>query len=309
MKQYNYLLFLVAVFTITTLSTAVKAHGDWIKPVSVHAACHSTHSGKLIDGNTDTTWHHWTKEVHWITLDMGSSYPIDTIRLYHKQWAFSNAIAAIYISDNPSDWGDSLGALPKHCNEATGWKENSITPKTGRYIKLVSEQVGSPYWREIEVSISAPSATLTAKPDTLVKGQSATLTWTTTHTQSVIIDQEIGPVAANDAISVSPAKTTTYTLTATGPGGTATASVTITVKDNNDSDADGLPDDWEAQYTGSDLSILNGRNADADNDQISNWIEYKLGTNPIANEDLQLGTHYQYDPLGRAKKIERIPSQ
>lgn len=78
-------------------------------------------------------------------------------------------------------------------------------------------------------------------------------------------------------------------------------------ENNPDNDGDGLPDAWELQYFGLDLS--NDRNGDADGDGISNWIEYKLGTDPTAASEKGPGIYYQYDELGRIRKIERIPSK
>ena len=75
---------------------------------------------------------------------------------------------------------------------------------------------------------SAPSATLTASPDTIDKGQSSTLTWQTSNATDVGIDG-IGAVQPSGTQQVSPAGTTTYTLTAKGTGGTQTATATVTV--------------------------------------------------------------------------------
>lgn len=75
---------------------------------------------------------------------------------------------------------------------------------------------------------SAPTATLTASPDTIDKGQSSTLTWQVSNATDVGIDG-IGAVQPSGTQQVTPAATTTYTLTAKGPGGTQTATATVTV--------------------------------------------------------------------------------
>jgi peptidoglycan-associated lipoprotein len=76
---------------------------------------------------------------------------------------------------------------------------------------------------------AAPTATLTANPDTVDKGQSATLTWQTTNATDVTIDNGIGTVQPNGSQQVTPAESTTYTLTAKGEGGTQTATARVTV--------------------------------------------------------------------------------
>jgi len=73
-----------------------------------------------------------------------------------------------------------------------------------------------------------PTASLTASPDTIDKGQSSTLTWQTTNATDVSIDG-IGAVQPNGTQQVSPTDSTTYTLTAKGAGGTQTATTRVTV--------------------------------------------------------------------------------
>lgn len=75
-----------------------------------------------------------------------------------------------------------------------------------------------------------PTATLSANPSTVQKGQPVQLTWSTENANQVTIDA-LGAVAASGSKSVTPSQSTTYTLTATGPGGSAqaTAAVTVTV--------------------------------------------------------------------------------
>lgn len=75
----------------------------------------------------------------------------------------------------------------------------------------------------------APTASLAANPNAIVKGQSTILTWRTSNATQISIEG-IGTVEADGSRSVSPEASTTYRLIATGPGGTqeATARVTVT---------------------------------------------------------------------------------
>ena len=75
---------------------------------------------------------------------------------------------------------------------------------------------------------AAPTASLTANPETIDKGQSSTLTWQTTNATDVSIDG-IGAVQPNATQQVNPSDSTTYTLTAKGAGGTQTATARVTV--------------------------------------------------------------------------------
>ena len=76
---------------------------------------------------------------------------------------------------------------------------------------------------------AAPTATLSASPTTIERGQSSTLSWTTTGATAVSIDQGIGDVSTSGSRSVSPSSSTTYTLTAKGEGGSTTATARITI--------------------------------------------------------------------------------
>jgi peptidoglycan-associated lipoprotein len=75
---------------------------------------------------------------------------------------------------------------------------------------------------------SAPTASLSANPNTIEKGQATTLTWQTTNATDVSIDG-IGPVETSGSRSVTPADSTTYRLTAKGTGGTQDATARVTV--------------------------------------------------------------------------------
>jgi len=75
----------------------------------------------------------------------------------------------------------------------------------------------------------APTASITANPTTINKGQSTTLTWQTSNATDVTIEG-IGAVQPNGTQTVQPTDSTTYRLVAKGAGGTqdATARVTVT---------------------------------------------------------------------------------
>lgn len=75
---------------------------------------------------------------------------------------------------------------------------------------------------------TAPTASLSASPDTIDKGASTTLTWQTTNATDVSIDG-IGAVQPNGSQSVSPTDSTTYHLVAKGAGGTQEATARVTV--------------------------------------------------------------------------------
>ncbi len=75
---------------------------------------------------------------------------------------------------------------------------------------------------------NAPTASLSANPNTLNPGQSTTLTWQTTNATDVSIDG-IGPVDTSGSRQVTPAESTTYRLMAKGPGGTQDATARVTV--------------------------------------------------------------------------------
>jgi peptidoglycan-associated lipoprotein len=74
-----------------------------------------------------------------------------------------------------------------------------------------------------------PTVTLQASSTFIQKGESATLTWSSTNATTLNLSPGVGNVAAEGSTRVTPADSTTYTITATGPGGTADANVRISV--------------------------------------------------------------------------------
>ncbi len=74
-----------------------------------------------------------------------------------------------------------------------------------------------------------PTVTLQASSTFIQRGESATLTWSSTNATSLTLNPAVGAVAPEGSSKVSPTESTTYTITATGPGGTADQSIRITV--------------------------------------------------------------------------------
>jgi peptidoglycan-associated lipoprotein len=89
-------------------------------------------------------------------------------------------------------------------------------------------QEGRPAAATAATRPDAPTASLSANPNTVDPGQSTTLTWQTTNATDVSIDG-IGPVDPSGSRQVTPADSTTYHLVAKGAGGTQDATARVTV--------------------------------------------------------------------------------
>jgi peptidoglycan-associated lipoprotein len=76
---------------------------------------------------------------------------------------------------------------------------------------------------------AAPTISLNASPAAIEKGQSTTLSWSSSNANGVTIDNGIGTVEPSGSRSISPATSTTYMARATGPGGNAIAEARVTV--------------------------------------------------------------------------------
>jgi peptidoglycan-associated lipoprotein len=74
-----------------------------------------------------------------------------------------------------------------------------------------------------------PTVNLQTSSTIIQRGESVTLTWSSTNATTLSLSPEIGNVTAEGTQRVTPQDSITYTLTATGPGGSADANVHITV--------------------------------------------------------------------------------
>ena len=79
---------------------------------------------------------------------------------------------------------------------------------------------------------SLPEVTVSADPENITIGSSATLSWTSANAENIHIDNGIGPVSDIGSLTISPEHTTTYTITAIGSGGIANANMTVGVLGN-----------------------------------------------------------------------------
>ncbi len=81
----------------------------------------------------------------------------------------------------------------------------------------------------IAVTPAPPAVEINAEPEIIHLGSTTTLFWSSSNTDSCVIEPDINDVEPNGFITVAPLETTTYYIVATGPGGMATASVTVDV--------------------------------------------------------------------------------
>jgi OOP family OmpA-OmpF porin len=75
-----------------------------------------------------------------------------------------------------------------------------------------------------------PSSSLSVMPGSVMKGESATLSWTSQNATGCTIQPGLGAVLPQGSMSVSPAMDTTYTLTCSGKAGTTSSMVNVAVK-------------------------------------------------------------------------------
>ncbi len=85
-----------------------------------------------------------------------------------------------------------------------------------------------------------PSVSISATPNSIPKGGSAMLNWSSSNATNASIEPQIGVVTPTGSREVSPESSTTYTITVSGPGGVASSSASVTVVDRPPSPPSGL---------------------------------------------------------------------
>jgi len=91
------------------------------------------------------------------------------------------------------------------------------------------KQVSAPPTAPPPPAAAQPTVSLQASPSALEKGDSSTLSWTSTDATQLTVAPDVGSVNAQGSTKVTPSTSTTYTITASGPGGSASATARITV--------------------------------------------------------------------------------
>ena len=106
----------------------------------------------------------------------------------------------------------------------------SVSPSETTSYTITATGPGGVAKKSVTVTVyQIPTASLTVLPAAIIEGESATLSWSAAHADTVFIEPGIGQVDPSGTRSISPSESTTYTITATGPGGTVKASATLTV--------------------------------------------------------------------------------
>ena len=122
--------------TTTTLAPA------WTSPAFVSFSCGESAGAatNFIDGDTGTYWSHNVDESHEIILDMATTRTIEKVRMYvyslgASQWTDLD----VYVSADALVWEYAGPAAFVGGVYGAEWAEKTLlTPRTGRYIKLVN---------------------------------------------------------------------------------------------------------------------------------------------------------------------------
>lgn len=130
---------------------------------------------------------------------------------------------SVKMRDNQGEDTNALFSI-ENINQQNYEIPGCTDPRANNYNSSATQNNGT-------CTYTRPTVSISASPTTITRGQSSTLSWSTSGpVDSVSINQGVGNVGTSGNRSVSPFNTTTYTITATGPGGSASASATVTVR-------------------------------------------------------------------------------
>jgi hypothetical protein len=184
------------------------------------------------DGNANTRWVAGTGTFpqYW-QVDLGAQHDLSQIKITSTTNAYLQ-----YRVDVSSDNVNFVLALDKTANTITGDYSKALNALGARYVRITITGATSGFWAGFyEAQIygssqnSVPTAKLAASATSLTQGQSSTLTWSSTASQSCTGSGFSTGGAASGSVKVTPASTTTYSVSCSGSGGTASASATVSV--------------------------------------------------------------------------------
>ncbi|HCT78880.1 MAG TPA: alpha-L-fucosidase [Micromonosporaceae bacterium] len=128
-------------------------------------------AANVLDGNPATIWHtQWTGTAapmpHQVTLDLGGSYDVTTLRYLPRSGGGNGTIARyeVYVSADGTTWGSpaTAGTWPSGAAEKTA----SFAAVRGRFVRLraLSEVNGNPWTSAAELNITVLGATARVGP-------------------------------------------------------------------------------------------------------------------------------------------------
>lgn len=183
------------------------------------------------DGSMSTRWTGNYSDPQWIYIDLGTRYAIQSVVLKWEN-AYGKAYS-IQVSDNASSWTTVYSTTA-----GNGGTDTISLNTAGRYVRMYGTKRGTNYGYsiyEFEVygtnipTAQPPVVSLRVSPTSIIEGQSAVLTWSSTNASSCVGTNFTSPNATSGTVTVSPTATTTYSIACTGAGGTVNASVTVNV--------------------------------------------------------------------------------
>ena len=140
-------------------------------------------------------------------------------------------------------------------------------------------------------AITTPTVSISATPEVISVGESATLTWLSTNADACFIEPDIGSVPVDGSTTVSPPSTTTYSITAVGPEGVASAQAVVMVMGNPEPQPEGSfgeqyedlvpPDATVESYDPRRFSLITG-------------LVQDLASSPIADVAVTVHSHPEY---------------
>lgn len=186
------------------------------------------------DGNVNTRWAASSSSYpQWWRVDFGSSKNLTKAEIVWYESAVRAYKYQLQTSNDATSWTTGIN---KSTNTAVGDTSDTLPAgSSGRYFRVYVTGSNSGWASAYEFKVytntetppTAPTATFSTNPTTIVQGGSSTLSWSTTNATEVTLDGI--SVATSGTKSVSPTSTTTYTLNAKGSGGEVTRVATVTV--------------------------------------------------------------------------------